>query len=116
MRMWLINPKIMCNRHLLGEHVEMHMFIGSINKGKSLDGYILNGELDISKIEKRHEELEQEMLLRGMKHHSPLEEFSINKINFLGNLIDVDKNLKELLSRCKDCKRRYGESKLVIIE
>ena len=26
MRMWLVDPKFMCNQHLLGEHVEMHSF------------------------------------------------------------------------------------------
>ena len=23
MRMWMVNPKIMCRKHLLGEHVEL---------------------------------------------------------------------------------------------
>ena len=25
MRMWMVNPKMMCNKHLLGEHVELHL-------------------------------------------------------------------------------------------
>ena len=36
MRMWLVNPALLCRQHLLGEHVEMHMFAGHI-----LEGYVL---------------------------------------------------------------------------
>ena len=36
MRMWNVDPKLMCNKHLLGEHVEMHMFFGTIQKGISM--------------------------------------------------------------------------------
>ena len=32
MRMWLVPPQLMCDQHLLGEHLEMHMFIGTIRK------------------------------------------------------------------------------------
>jgi hypothetical protein len=30
MRMWMVNPRIMCGNHLLGEHLETHMFYGII--------------------------------------------------------------------------------------
>jgi hypothetical protein len=40
--MWGINPKKLCNQHLLGEHLEMHMFVGCIKKGISLKGYYEN--------------------------------------------------------------------------
>ena len=33
MRMWMIDPKLLCRKHLLGEHLEIHMFVGTINKG-----------------------------------------------------------------------------------
>lgn len=42
MRMWMVPPELMCRQHLLGEHVELHMFVGAINKGTSvvtLPGY-----------------------------------------------------------------------------
>ena len=35
MRMWNVDVTKMCNKHLLGEHVEMHMFVGIIIKGTS---------------------------------------------------------------------------------
>lgn len=31
MRMWMVDPKIMCRKHLLGEHLELHMLAGCIN-------------------------------------------------------------------------------------
>ena len=46
MRLWLVNPKLMCNKHILGEHLETHMFVGCINKKKNLKGYFDKGLLD----------------------------------------------------------------------
>ncbi len=42
MRMWNVLPEYLCRKHLLGEHVEMHMFVGTIKRGVSLNGYIKN--------------------------------------------------------------------------
>jgi len=28
MRMWMLNPKALCRKHLMGEHVEIHMLVG----------------------------------------------------------------------------------------
>ena len=36
MRMWLVPPSHMCRKHLLGEHVELHMLLGTLKKGKSI--------------------------------------------------------------------------------
>ena len=47
MRIWKINPKLMCRKHLLGEHVESHMFVGSINKRRSIQGHIEKGQVEI---------------------------------------------------------------------
>ena len=40
MRQWFVNPKLMCRQHLLGEHCEIHMFIGSMKKQINMNGYI----------------------------------------------------------------------------
>lgn len=34
MRMWVVNPKILCRKHLLGEHVELHMATGHLQRGR----------------------------------------------------------------------------------
>ena len=47
MRMWMVDPRIMCRQHLLGEHVEIHMFVGAISRGKSVKGYLEKGLLEV---------------------------------------------------------------------
>jgi hypothetical protein len=103
MRLWLVNPKIMCRKHLLGEHLECHMFVGTLNKGISVEGYVSKGLLETSKLKERHDALAYEIIRRGYKHNSPLKEF---KDMGVGE-INKENSLKELLSRCKECKERY---------
>lgn len=43
MRQWLVDPRCLCDKHLLGEHVEHHMFIGTLRKNKSIQGYLDKG-------------------------------------------------------------------------
>lgn len=45
MRMWMVDPATMCDRHLLGEHAEIHMAIGTIAKGRSVAGRVEHGLL-----------------------------------------------------------------------
>ncbi len=109
MRMWLVDPKFMCNQHLLGEHVEMHAFIGTIKKGISIKGYITKGLVEPEKIQERHNELAYEMETRGMHHNSPL----FTNISFWnGNKghIDIEANLIELSKRCPECRKRIEEN------
>ena len=102
MRMWNIPPSKMCDQHLLGKHVECHMFVGTLNQGKSVEGYLNNGLLEIHNLRKRHDRLAREMQMRGMNHESPLSEFrevKIGKINSKQNKIELNK-------RCKECRKR----------
>ena len=72
MRMWMVNPKIMCKNHLLGEHREIHTFIGTLKRNISINGYINNDLLEPISIYNRHEELVREMKRRGYNHNSDL--------------------------------------------
>ena len=102
MRMWNVTPTKMCDKHLLGEHVECHMFVGTLNKKKSVQGYLDKGLLEIHNLKKRHNELAKEMRQRGIKHKSPLPEFELitmGKINSKENEI-------ELKRRCVECNIR----------
>ena len=105
----MVNPKIMCRQHLLGEHVEIHMFIGTLDKGKTVDGYLEKGLLEVHNLYSRHQELVEEMKLRGYNHHSDVDK----KWKHAKNLgaIDKKKNLKNLIERCPLCKQRYLELK-----
>ena len=100
MRMWGVDPKLMCRKHLLGEHVEMHMFAGTILADRSLKGFLSKGLLETHSLRKRHRFLVREMKRRGYNHRSELPSFIVTKLG----KIDRKKNLKELASRCKDCK------------
>ena len=109
MRMWKVSPNLMCRKHLMGEHLEMHQFAGSIKKGKSLDGYINGKMLEVGNIKNRHDELVKEMSLRGYIHKSPLEEPAAGTYKFV--VIDAEENAKLLRSRCEECSKRI-EGKL----
>jgi len=106
MRMWNVAPRLMCDQHLLGEHVEMHMFVGAMRKGVSMQGYIDGGLLEPAKLNSRHDELVQEMERRGMKHKSPLPE---HPPLFEKGLVDSAGNLVELAKRCPACRALQGE-------
>lgn len=117
MRMWMVNPKMMCRKHLLGEHLELHMFVGCIYKGIRLDGYLDKRILEPMSIKERHEELANEMLRRGYKHNSPLE-LDKEALDYLGSkkFTKVPKwmSYKEITSRCPICRQLheriyYGE-------
>lgn len=103
MRMWNINPEIMCNKHLLGEHVEMHMFAGCIEKGKSIQGYIKNGFVNTDLIEDRHDKLVEEMTSRNMNHQSPI---SCKRVHGNTGVVDTHKSLRDLFNRCGNCVHR----------
>jgi len=100
MRMWMVNPMLLCNQHLLGEHVECHMFVGCIRKSKNLSGYLRGGLLEIHNLQKRHDDLVIEMKRRGFKHGSPLPKFH----PVVSGKIDLMKSFDDLRNRCKECR------------
>lgn len=114
MRMWMIPPAGMCRKHLLGEHVEMHMFVGSILKDISMKGYLANGLLQPADLRKRHDDLVAEMLSRGYNHKSPLADhegrlFSALTLEEWNQKVDLVYNYQDLTKRCPDCHQRLME-------
>ncbi len=105
MRMWLVDPAILCKSHLLGEHRELHALVGIIRSGKSLEGYVRNGLIETDYIQRRHEELVAEMEKRGYNHKSPLDYSDRDDNLRLGRVNDV-KNVRELWLRCNECRER----------
>lgn len=101
MRMWMVDPKIMCRQHLLGEHLECHMFRGAIEKGINLQGYLDKGLLEIHNLIERHDELVREMKRRNYNHKSPIRYLLCSEEK---GKIDLNLNLIELAKRCKKCK------------
>ena len=102
MRMWKVNPKLLCRKHLAGEHVETHMFLGALLKGKSIKGYVDNGLVEVHNIINRHNELAEEMIRRGYNHKSPAQECNLWECG----CVNTEQNIVELHRRCPDCRER----------
>lgn len=107
MRMWKVDPKLMCDRHLLGEHCEMHMFAGCLIKGISIMGYVKGGLVEVDYLMQRHKELAEEMLCRMFNHKSPLIMPSL--LSGAMGYVDVNANIRELRKRCVKCRKRRCE-------
>jgi hypothetical protein len=105
--MWNVSPKLMCRKHLLGEHAEMHMFLGVLSLGKKLGGYICSGLVEIHNIKRRHDELAQEMVGRGYRHNSPMNDFPLFE---RAGFVDIERSYEELQSRCTECRRRIQKT------
>ena len=61
----MVDPRLLCRKHLLGEHVELHMLAGSLRRGISLQGFFENKLIEIHNVARRHEQLVREMKRRG---------------------------------------------------
>lgn len=111
MRMWMVAPEVLCRKHLLGEHVECHMLVGSLRLNRSVKKYVEYELIDTSKVQERHDELALEIQKRGYNHKSPL--IIDFPLNFVGK-VDVDNSYTELSKRCTVCAeniKRYKEAK-----
>ena len=115
MRMWMTNPKIMCRNHLFGEHLEIHMFLGTLKQNKSLTGYLKNNCCEPKSFKDRHDHLVMEMKDRGYKgHKTPVENIDCECVLNLGEeqqnwKVNSQQSLIDLISRCPKCKERYDK-------
>ncbi len=98
--MWMVDPRLMCRKHLLGEHVELHMLVGSMRSGISLQGFFDNKLIETHNVARRHEQLVREMKRRGFRHASPLANIPRRR----GGRVDRRANLAELGRRCAHCR------------
>jgi hypothetical protein len=100
--MWMVPPQTMCRQHLLGEHVELHMFVGTIKKGRGIDGFLEQRILEPFAIKQRHDALVAEMTRRGYNHRSPLCA-PLLPAKLKSVTVDSEASLTELLRRCPEC-------------
>jgi hypothetical protein len=75
-RIWDIEPRLLCRQHLLGEHRELHGLWSILVHGKR--GYSRHPETlrwagKLAALYARHEALVAEMSRRGYTHRSPLD-------------------------------------------
>ena len=76
MRIWDLDPGALCDRHLLGEHRELHAIWSILTTGKR--GYARHPETlrwrgRLAALYARHEAEVAEMARRGFRHASPLD-------------------------------------------
>jgi hypothetical protein len=77
------------------------MFVGTIKRGKKIQGYLDKGLLEVHNIKNRHDKLAKEITRRGYKHRSPL--FFISTT--ISGKINAKQNVTLLSERCDRCKK-----------
>ena len=115
MRLWMCNPVILCRKHLVAEYNECKMFIGTLRKGISINGYIRNDLLEPLSLVQRHQALSREMYSRGYQTNIIIEDFQVNYSHLtdeqIHHKIDRKNSLRELLKRCPECLSRFKQYK-----
>lgn len=106
MRMWMIDPKLLCKKHLLGEHGEIHKHKHNFEKHHSIKNRILKGQIEPSSMKIRHDELALEMLRRKYNHKSPYE---LPDISYLPKeeqefKVNINDSIIDIMERCEECR------------
>lgn len=112
MRMWMVDPKRLCNKHLLGEHGEIHKHRHNFVKGHSVKGRLSPVvQIEPSSMQSRHDELAEEMLKRGMNHKSPYEQPDLSNYDdsVINAKVDIKVSLADLHERCEACQNLSTE-------
>jgi Pyrimidine dimer DNA glycosylase len=81
LRIWDVEPTLLCRQHLLGEHRELHGLWNILvreEQGRETSGYANHPETRrwegrLKALFARHEALVAEMTRRGYRHNSPLD-------------------------------------------
>ena len=109
--MWMVNVRILCRKHLMGEHGEIHKHKHVFVKGHSIEGR--KGQIEPLSMKKRHDTLAEEMIRRGFNHKSPYENPDLSGYDLKGFIVNTKESLKELTSRCSECEKNHkkGEEK-----
>lgn len=119
MRMWMIDPKLLCTKHINGEHGEIHKHRHNFEKRHKISGRISPiVQIEPESMKKRHDELAQEMDRRKIgSHKSPYIQPSLSHLSFSERYAeaDLDYNLRDLCDRCEDCRERILNNKSVIL-
>jgi len=112
MRMWMLDPKYLCRQHLLGESNEIHKHKHNFEKHHSISGRISPIVLiEPNNMQQRHDELAQEMLRRGYNHQSPYQQPDLSYLKDSERYakVDLDYNIRDLMDRCPECRKRMEE-------
>ena len=113
MRIWDLEPALLCRNHLLGEHRELHCIWTVLTLGKK--GYSRHPETlrwggHLKALYLRHEKLVSEMESRGYNHKSPLDRKLAKGSSVQDQFIDSPARQLELLAG-KKCECRVPKLK-----
>ena len=106
MRIWDLDPSVLCDRHLLGEHRELHAIWSVLTTGKR--GYAHHPETlrwrgRLAALYARHDAEVAEMSRRGFRHASPLAAELATGEAVQTELLDSLEAQRERLARCGSC-------------
>lgn len=104
----MVNPQVLCRKHLQGEHGELHKFLPSWLKRHRIAGRVRGNQIEPLAYKARHDALAAEMLRRGYTHKSPLEQpdFSYLSESEQNAKVDVLSAQAVLCARCAECHER----------
>lgn len=108
MRIWDLEPKILCRNHLLGEHRELHALwsvVSNNKKGYSKHPETLRWQGKLNALYLRHEKIVKEMESRGYSHNSPLDKKLAKGRSVQEIYVHTPEEQREIL-RLKNCKCR----------
>lgn len=114
MRMWMVDPKLLCKKHLIGEHGEIHKhrhnFVKKHKITKRISPVV---QIEPQSMQDRHDKLAEEMINRGYNHQSPYEQPSISHLPLFEQkaTVDINNSLIDLSERCTECADRIKKYK-----
>ena len=105
MRVWDVDPALLCRAHLLGEHRELHAVWNVLTLDRT--GYARHPETvrwqgRLRALFERHEQLVSEMERRGYTHRSPLDPALATGLAVQDRFVDPPDRQLDLL-RAKPC-------------
>jgi len=115
MRVWDLDPRLLCGRHLLAEHGEIHAVWSVVTENRK--GYSNHPETKrwrgrLKALYLRHEKTAKEMEKRGFRHRSPLDEGLATGNAIQDELLDPIEAQERLLSeKDPECAERIGVTK-----
>jgi hypothetical protein len=108
MRVWDLPPQLLCNRHLVAEHFEIHTIWSVLTRG--LQGWARHPETRrwsgrLAALYRRHEADVEEMTRRGYHHKSPLDASLTAGEAEQGEYVDTpEEQVRLLRERCPACR------------
>ena len=112
MRMWMVDSKKMCRKHLGAEYVECLMIAACMKRKRRLDGYFAHNCIEPKSLVSRFAELKKEMLRRGYRARRTLlrADFSYLPAGQQRFRIDRKASSAMLYGRCAECRKAAGKA------